>query len=86
MPERAILSMGASVPAGASIKVEITNNALDSKPVWQDCTTQVLGGDKIFFSNKSKTATKWAVNIRVTADKKTSTEVLSVSSIGGFYD
>lgn len=86
MPERAILSMGATIPSGASIKVEITNNGLDAKPVWQDCTTQVLGGDKIFFSNKSKTATKWAVNIRVTADKKTSTEVLSVSSIGGFYD
>ena len=86
MPERAILSMGATVPSGASIKVEITNNALDAKPVWQDCTTQVLGGDKIFFSNKSKTATKWAVNIRVTGDKKTATEVLSVSSIGGFYD
>ena len=86
MPERAILSMGATIPSGASIKVEITNNGLDAKPVWQDCTTQVLGGDKIFFSNKSKTATKWAVNIRVTADKKTATEVLSVSSIGGFYD
>ena len=86
MPERAILSMGATIPSGASIKVEITNNALDAKPVWQDCTTQVLGGDKIFFSNKTKTATKWAVNIRVTGDKKTATEVLSVSSIGGFYD
>lgn len=86
MPERAILSMGATIPSGASIKVEITNNGLDAKPVWQDCTAQVLGGDKIFFSNKSKTATKWAVNIRVTADKKTATEVLSVSSIGGFYD
>lgn len=86
MPERAILSMGATIPSGASIKVEITNNGLDAKPTWQDCTAQVLGGDKIFFSNKSKTATKWAVNIRVTADKKTATEVLSVSSIGGFYD
>lgn len=86
MPERAILSMGASVPSGASIKVEITNNALDDKPIWQDCTAQVLGNDKIFFSNKIKTATKWAVNIRVTGDKKTATEVLSVSSIGGFYD
>lgn len=86
MPERAILSMGATIPSGASIKVEITNNGLDAKPVWQDCTTQVLGGDKIFFSNKTKTATKWAVNIRVIGDKKTATEVLSVSSIGGFYD
>lgn len=86
MPERAILSMGATIPSGASIKVEITNNALDAKPAWQDCTTQVLGGDKIFFSNKAKTATQWAVNIRVTGDKKTATEVLSVSSIGGFYD
>lgn len=86
MPERAILSMGANIPAEASIKVEISNNALDDKPVWQDCTSQVLGNNKIFFSNKIKTATKWAVNIRVTADKKTATEVLSVSSIGGFYD
>lgn len=86
MPERAILSMGASVPSGASIKVEITNNGLDEKPVWQDCTAQVLGNEKIFFSNKKKTATKWAVNVRVTGDKKTATDVLSVSVIGGFYD
>ncbi len=86
MPERAILSMGASIPSGASIKVEITNNALDDKPVWQDCTAQVLGNEKIFFSNKSKTAAKWAVNVRVTGDKKTATDVLSVSVIGGFYD
>lgn len=86
MPERAILSMSASIPSGASIKIEITNNALDDKPVWQDCTAQVLGNEKIFFSNKTKTAAQWAVNVRVSADKKTATEVLSVSSIGGFYD
>lgn len=86
MPERAILSMGASIPSGASIKIEITNNALDDKPVWQECTAQVLGNEKIFFSNKKKTATKWAVNVRVTGDKKTATDVLSVSVIGGFYD
>lgn len=86
MPERAILSIGASVPDEASIKIEITNNGLDANPVWQDCTAQVLGNEKIFFSNKTKTATKWAVNIRVSGDKKTATEVLSVSSIGGFYD
>lgn len=86
MPERAILSMGASIPSGASIKIEITNNGLDEKPVWQDCTAQVLGNEKIFFSNKKKTATKWAVNVRVTGDKKTATDVLSVSVIGGFYD
>lgn len=86
MPERAILSMSANVPAEASIKIEITNNALDDKPVWQDCTAQVLGNEKIFFSNKKKTATKWAVNVRVTGDKKTATDVLSVSIIGGFYD
>ena len=86
MPERAILSMSANIPAGASIKVEITNNGLDDKPVWQDCTAQVLGNEKIFFSNKKKTATKWAVNVRVTGDKKTATDVLSVSIIGGFYD
>ena len=86
MPERAILSMSANVPAEASIKIEITNNGLDDKPVWQDCTAQVLGNEKIFFSNKSKTATQWAVNVRVTGDKKTATDVLSVSIIGGFYD
>ena len=86
MPERAILSMSANIPAEASIKIEITNNGLDEKPVWQDCTAQVLGNEKIFFSNKEKTAEKWAVNVRVTGDKKTATDVLSVSVIGGFYD
>ena len=86
MPERAILSMVGYIPEDAKLKVEITNNGLDEEPSWQDCTSQVLGNEKIFLSNKKKSAEKWAINIKASVDKLSSDETAYISSIGGFYD
>lgn len=37
----AVLQVTGSIPDDAKFKAEVTNNALDSSPVWQDATTEV---------------------------------------------
>lgn len=39
--EQEIASVIRFIPDDAKFKAEVTNNALDSSPVWQDATTEV---------------------------------------------
>lgn len=51
----------------------MTNNALDSSPVWQDATTEVKKGVNVVFENK--TATNGAAfNFRVSVERGESAE------------
>lgn len=65
MPTKAIVQMIASIPSGATSKVEICNNAFDTNIAWQDITQESKNLENIEFTNKSKTAEKWGVNLRV---------------------
>ncbi|MDU2557401.1 MAG: DUF6273 domain-containing protein [Anaerococcus prevotii] len=65
MPTKAIVQMIASIPSGATSKVEICNNAFDNNVVWQDVTKEAKSLENIEFKNKNKTAENWGVNIRV---------------------
>ena len=65
MPTKAIVQMIASIPSGATSKVEICNNAFDTNIAWQDVTEEAKNLENIEFKNKSKTAENWGVNIRV---------------------
>ena len=67
----AIMSVLGEIPAGATYKVEATNNAKDSSPVWQDVTSEVQNGSNIVFKN-SVAANGAAFNFRVTAARGTS--------------
>ena len=49
----AVLQVTGSIPDDAKFKAEVTNNALDSSPVWQDATTEVKKGVNIVFENKT---------------------------------
>lgn len=53
----------ATVPSGATITREVTNDAFDQNPEWE-----IYAGSSHSFSNDSKTADKWGVNWRVTID------------------
>ena len=64
----AVLQVTGSIPDDAKFKAEVTNNALDSSPVWQDATTEVKKGVNIVFENK--TATNGAAfNFRVSVER-----------------
>lgn len=69
MPTKAIVQMIASIPSGATSKVEICNNAFDTNIAWQDVTQEAKNLENIEFKNKSKTAEKWGVNIRVNINR-----------------
>lgn len=77
---------GIYVAKGAVVKYEVCNNSFDDKPTWEDATTMVAAKKAFNFQNKTKTANKAGVDIRVTIEKGTSTMQSYISAIGGSFD
>ena len=71
-----VLSVAGFIPSDAEYKVEVTNNANDTTPVWEDCTTEVKAGANYVFENKTA-ANGFAFNFRVTAER-------GESGVGGY--
>ena len=79
-----VLSVIGLIPADAEYKVEVTNNANDETPVWEDCTTAVKPGANYVFENKTA-ANGFAFNFRLTAERGPSGEGGYITSVqGGF--
>ena len=74
----AVLTVGGSIPADADYSVEVTNNALDDAPVWQDATEAVRQGVNILFANRTAAAGP-AFNFRIEAAR-------GPSGAGGYID
>jgi len=74
----AVLQVTGSIPDDAVFKAEVTNNANDPSPVWQDVTTEVQKGTNIVFSNS--TATNGAAfNFRISVSR-------GASGTGGYIE
>lgn len=74
----AVLQVTGSIPDDATFKVEVTNNAKDAAPVWQDATVEVKKGVNIVFTNS--TATNGAAfNFRVSISR-------GASGTGGYIE
>ena len=72
---------------GAVAKVEACNNAFDDSPTWEDITAMVQINRVYNFTNKTKTAEKWGVDIRFTITKNEGFEgEVSISGFGGAYE
>lgn len=80
----AALTVTGSIPSDATFKVEVTNNAKDTSPVWQDCTTEVLKGVNIVFTNKTA-ANGAAFNFRVTASRGSSDTSGTITGVSGTF-
>lgn len=79
-----VLSVAGFIPADAHYTVEVTNNAKDDAPVWEDCTAEVKSGANHIFENKTA-ANGFAFNFRVTAERGASGEGGYINSVqGGF--
>ena len=79
-----VLSVIGLIPADAEYKVEVTNNANDETPVWEDCTTAVKTGANYVFENKTA-ANGFAFNFRLTAERGPGGEGGYITSVqGGF--
>lgn len=78
------LSVTGSIPADAAFKVEVTNNALDGEPVWEDCTAAVRNRINHVFANRAA-ANGFAFNFRLTVERGPGGQGGYITSIqGGF--
>lgn len=54
-----------NIQIGLKQTVKVTNNANDDNPVWEDATMEIINGGRAYnFTNKTKTAIKWGVQIQ----------------------
>ena len=82
----ASMTLEGSFPADMSLTVELTNNALDDAPVWENCTDIQSGKAKAFARHNftNKTAAKGAAfNYKVTITRGGSGVGGNITMIGG---
>lgn len=78
------ITVTGSIPSDADYKVEVTNNAKDTTPIWEDCTNEAKNGRNYLFTNQTA-ANGFAFNFRVTAERGASGAGGYITSIqGGF--
>ena len=80
----AVLQVTGSIPDDATFKVEVTNNANDPSPVWQDATVEVKKGVNIVFTN-STTTNGAAFNFRVSVSRGASGTGGYIEAISGAF-
>lgn len=80
----AVLQVTGSIPDDATFKVEVTNNASDPSPVWQDATVEVKKGVNIVFTN-STAANGAAFNFRVSVSRGASGTGGYIEAISGAF-
>lgn len=82
----AALTLEGSFPADMSLTVELTNNARDDAPVWENCTDIQRGESRAFvhhaFTNKTA-ARGFAFNYKVTITRGESGVGGTITMIGG---
>lgn len=80
------MTLEGSFPADMSLTVEMTNNALDDSPVWENCTDIQSGESRAFvhhaFTNKTA-ARGFAFNYKITAARGASGVGGTITMIGG---
>lgn len=80
----AVLQVTGSIPDDAVFKAEVTNNANDPSPVWQDATEEVQKGVNIVFSNKTA-ANGAAFNFRISVARGASGTGGYIEAISGAF-
>lgn len=79
------LTVDGSIPADAVCKYEVTNNALDDEPVWEDCTNKSRAGLGYMFKNKTA-ANGFAFSFRASIRRGSSGTGGYITSISGGFE
>lgn len=74
-----------SFPADAVCKYEVTNNALDDEPVWEDCTERSKSGLAYIFKNGSA-ENGFAFNFRVSVKRGASNAGGYITKVSGGFE
>ncbi|MDR7318928.1 DNRLRE domain-containing protein [Brevibacillus nitrificans] len=85
-PTRVLVTLDGTFPDGSTVLVEVCNNAYDAVPAYEDATGPSLAGRGYIFTNETKTAADWGINIRITINKGTATEKVILNGFGGAFD
>ena len=80
-----VLNIVGALPVDAVLKVEVTNNAKDPSPVWEDATADIKAGANHIFTNKTA-AKGFAFNFRLNVSRGASDTGGYISSIGGAFE
>lgn len=80
----AVLQVTGSIPDDAVFKAEVTGNAKDAAPVWQDATVEVKKGVNIVFTN-SEATNGAAFNFRVSVSRGASGTGGYIEAISGAF-
>lgn len=87
---RILVAMEASIATDganpAAIKIAVCNNANDVVPIWEDATAEYNAMDYYEFKNTEKTATNYAVSVRITIDANDSLGVIYIDDLGVTFD
>ena len=78
------LSVSGSIPSDATLQVLVTNNANDTSPIWEDCTTAVKNGLNYVFTNSTAT-NGFAFNFKVLVSRGSSGAGGYITSIQGAF-
>ena len=80
----ATLQVEGSIPDDAAFSVQVTNNALDDQPVWQDATEAVRQDGNVLFTH-STAAKGPAFNFRIEAARGASGDGGYISKVSGAF-
>lgn len=79
------LKVEGSFPADAVCKYEVTNNALDDDPVWEDCTERSKAGLAYMFKNRTA-ENGYAINFRVSVKRGASNAGGYITKVSGGFE
>lgn len=85
MPTKGIYTVEKVTPNNATFSFHVCNNGFDSNPTWEDVTTSVTNGVDFTFTNQTKTASKWGVNILLKVDRNNTVGDCYVSRVQGYF-
>lgn len=71
----------------AEKSIKVCNNAFDESPVWEDITSEVLNGSVHTFTNETKTAESWGINIKCEFKRNAGvTGPIYIDGFGGAFE
>lgn len=70
----------------ATVKFEACNNAFDANPTWEDVTAAVVNDEYHNFTNHTKTASQWGLNLRIQFEANDSLEPIELYGLGISFD
>lgn len=85
MPTRIVVTLVKNVPSNSTVTVWVCNNGFDSSPTWEKFETYASGLAHTF-SNKTNTAGKWGVNVKVTVERGDGEGACYITEIGGNFE